>query len=320
MILTDYFRSEKDLSWDIAKQCGVEYGVIRLPENKEFDLTDASHWQSVYDRFVNYGIKPLIIEPMPNEVHDHIKSGDVLRDESIEKVIKMFPIMRKLGIETICFNWMAHIGWLRTSKNIKERGDALVTGFKMEDFKPIDKTITQEELWDNYEYFLKAVIPEAEKYEIKLALHPDDPPVARLGNVSRIMISGHNIKRAIYDICPSDMLGVTMCQATYYIMGEELDKIIRELAEKIFFIHFRNTAGNINHFCETFHDNGELDMAHLMNLYTKLGIHVPIRVDHVPTMKGENAEVAGYATLGRFFAIGYLKGLLEEAAYGGKVK
>lgn len=311
MLLTDYFRSEKDLTWDLAKQCGVQHGVIRLPETEAFDLTDKAHWQTVYDNFTAYGIQPLVVEPMPNAIHDHIKAGDALRDESIEKAIKMLPIMRSLGMDMICFNWMAHIGWLRTRADIPERGGAMVTGYAPEEFAPIDAKISEEVLWDNYAYFLKAVIPEAEKYEIKLALHPDDPPVPKLGDVSRIMISAENIKKAIYDIYPSEMLGITMCQANYYIMGEDLDKVITDFAEKIFFVHFRNTTGNINAFRETFHDNGDLDMAHLIRLYKRLGIDVPVRVDHVPTLKGEDTQVAGYAALGRLFAIGYLKGILD---------
>ena len=94
-------------------------------------------------------------------------------------------------------------------------------------------------------------------------------------------------------------------------MGADVEKTIEEFAEKIFFVHFRNTTGALTKFRETFHDNGDLDMAKLLRLYTKLGINVPIRVDHVPTMKGEDTEVAGYASQGRLFAIGYLKGLLE---------
>lgn len=312
MILTDYFRSNHDVTWDFALQCGVNHGVIRLPETDDFDLTDKSHWETVYKRFTDYGIKPVIIEPMPNCVHDHIKAGDSLRDESIEKVIKMLPIMQELDINTICFNWMAHIGWLRTKSDIVERGGALVTGFDLNDFESTGKVISENELWNNYEYFLKAVVPEAEKHNIKLALHPDDPPLATLGDVSRIMISGENIKKAIYDIVPSDILGVTMCQATYHMMGEDLFKIIPELKEKIFFIHFRNAVGNKLCFRETFHDNGELDMAALIRLYKELGIDVPIRVDHVPTLKGEDTAVAGYAAMGRLYAIGYLKGLLES--------
>ena len=311
MILTDYFRSDYDITWDLAKQSGVNHGVIRLPETVDFDLTDKSHWKTVYNRFTDFGVKPIIIEPMPNAVHDHIKIGDELRDESIEKVIKMFPIMKELDINTICFNWMAHIGWLRTKSDFLERGGAKVTEFNMKDFKAGDAKITADKLWENYEYFIKAVIPEAEKNGIKLALHPDDPPVPKLGDVERIMISKANIKKAIYDFVKSDNLGLTMCQANYFIMGEDLIKTIEELAQKIFFVHFRNTKGIPTHFRETFHDNGDIDMALVLKTYIRCGVNVPIRVDHVPTLKGEESTLAGYDAFGRLFAIGYLKGLLE---------
>ncbi|MBO5231823.1 MAG: mannonate dehydratase [Clostridia bacterium] len=316
MILADYFKSQKDAAWDFALQSGVKHGVIRLPEDEDFNITEKSHWQTVYKNFMDFGITPLVIEPMPNALHDHIKAGDDKRDECIEKVIKMFPLMRDFGIETICFNWMAHIGWLRTSSNYPERGGATVTEFKMSDFKPTSKKITAEELWQNYEYFIKAVIPEAEKYGVKLALHPDDPPVPRLGDVERIMISRNNIRKAVYDICPSDSLGITMCQANFFIMGEDLEDTIREFAKKIYLVHFRNTKGEPNHFRETFHDNGDIDMAELMKIYVKYGVDVPIRVDHVPTLLGEKSTLAGYDVLGRLFAIGYLKGIIEATEKG----
>lgn len=313
MILTDYFKSQRDLTWDFALQCGVEHGVIRLPEDENFDITDFSHWEKVYNGFRDFGIKPMVIEPLPNELHDHIKAGDEKRDECIEKFIKMLEFMDRLDIRIVCFNWMAHIGWLRTSDSIPERGGALVTGFDFNDFAPTDKKITAEKLWENYEYFLKAVVPYAEKYNIKLALHPDDPPLERLGNVERIMVSYENIKKAVFDIHPSPNLGVTMCQATYHMMGEDLYKVIPELKDKIFFIHFRNARGNKLYFSETFHDNGELQMGKLLKLYNSLGIDVPIRVDHVPLMAGETQETAGYTALGRLYAIGYLKGLIENS-------
>ena len=311
MILTDYFRSIPDPTWDFAVQSGVKHGVIRLPEDEGFDLTNAAHWQQVYKRFTDFGITPLVIEPMPNEVHDHIKAGDEKRDESIEKVLKMLPIMRSLNIDTICFNWMAHIGWLRTDSNFPERGGAKVTAFNMADFKTTGAKITEKALWDNYEYFLKAVVPEAEKQGIKLALHPDDPPVPRLGEVERIMISRENIRKAIYDIFPSEILGITMCQANFYIMGEAVEDVIREFAEKIYLVHFRNTVRTESGFRETFHDNGALDMAKLMKTYIDCGVDAPIRVDHVPTMAGEVSTLPGYDAMGRLFAIGYMKGILE---------
>jgi mannonate dehydratase len=223
----------------------------------------------------------------------------------------MLPIMEALGLESICFNWMAHIGWLRTRSDIIERGGAKVTEFNIEDFKPTGAKITAEELWANYEYFLKAVVPVAEKHNIKLALHPDDPPRPNLGDVGRIMISRANIEKAVYNIVPSEILGVTFCQANYYIMGEDVEALIEKWAKKIFFVHFRNTMGHPDHFRETFHDNGALDMAALIRAYQRNGVDVPIRVDHVPTMAGEVSTLPGYDALGRMFAIGYLKGILD---------
>ncbi len=311
MILTDYFRSKRDITWDYAKQCGVEHGAIRLPEDPGFDICDRRHWETVYHRFMDFGIKPLVIEPVPNELHDHIKAGDEKRDECIEKAIAMLPIMEQLDIRTICFNFMAHVGWTRTAHAIPERGGALVTGFDLHDYQPGADAITEQALWNNYTYFIKAIMPYAEKYGIRLALHPDDPPVPKLGNVSRIMISHENIKRAL-EIGNSENLGITMCQACYQMMGENLYDVIPEMKDRIFFVHFRNATGNRNRFRETFHDNGDIHMAEMIALYNQCGIHVPVRVDHVPTMAGET-DTTGYSALGRLYSIGYLKGLLEAA-------
>ena len=310
MILTDYFYYPHNLTWDYAVQCGVNHGVIRAPETAQFDLCDRRHWQQICDDFRNHGIQPLVLEPLPNELHDHIKAGDEKRDESIERFLKMLPLIREQGIDTVCFNFMAHVGWTRTGRDYPERGGALVTGFELDKFPLPQAAISHEELWNNYDYFIRAAVPEAEKWGVKLALHPDDPPLPYLGDVGRIMISYDNIHRAIHTVeCP--MLGVSYCQATYHMMGEDVVETAKKFGDKIFFVHFRNCKGTVTNFRETFHDNGELDMARMIRTYKELGLNVPIRVDHVPVMAGEQGGVAGYTALGRLYAIGYLKGLLE---------
>lgn len=310
MLLTDYLRCDKDGTWDVARQCGVRHAVIRLPEDGKFDYADPAHWETVCKKYRDFGFTPVIVEPMPNELHDHIKAGDEQRDECLEKALTMLPCMAAQGITTICFNFMAHVGWLRTGQ-IEERGGALVTEFSQNDFRPGSAFITEEQLWKNYEVFVSAMAPEAEKYGIRLALHPDDPPLKKLGNVSRIMVSKENIERAVRGIVQSPCLGVTFCQANYFLMGEDVESLIRAWRDKIFFVHFRNVRGEKTHFNETFHDNGALPMARLMRVYREEGVDVPIRVDHVPTLVGEDSAHAGYDALGRLFAIGYLKGLLE---------
>ena len=226
MILSDYFLSAPSVQWQLAKQLGVSHAVVRLPEDAEFDMTNAAHVKAVAQRFQNAGLAPLVVEPMPNSVHDHIKRGDDRRDESIEKVLKMIPLLAANGWKVICTNFMAEVGWYRTTGTFPERGGAYVTGFDLRDAN-IDPALSIDEqtLWDNLSYFLKAVIPECEKWGVKIALHPDDPPLKKLGNLSRILISRENIQKAI-DLVPSLNLGITMCQANFAAMGENVYECI----------------------------------------------------------------------------------------------
>lgn len=315
MILCDYFKSTPELARSLSPCCGASHGVIRLPEEPSFDLTSYEMLKKVFDQFRESGIDPLIIEPLPNSLHDHIKLGDSERDRSIETFIKLMKNLSREGITTICFNFMAHYGWTRTSKTLPERGGSLVTGFNERDFSGDGFSMDREKLWDNYVYFIKAVIPYAEEYGIKLALHPDDPPLETLGDVPRLFTNLEAIKRGI-SVVDSKNLGVTFCQACYRLMGERLDHAIPALADKIFFIHFRNVRGVKNDFSETWHDNGDIDMAEAIRLYRKYctdgAKDIPIRVDHVPTLLCESGNKDGYDTLGRLFAIGYLKGLLDS--------
>ena len=313
MILADYFLSEPGRQWDLALQLGVRHAVVRLPEDPGFDITDAGQMRCVMDRFRSRGLTPLVIEPMPNCVHDHIKRGDALRDQCLDSVIKMIPLLRQNGIGTICVNFMAEIGWLRTDRAFPERGGARTTAFDLADYHPDpDKAITARQLWENFSVFCQAVLPAAEKYGVRIALHPDDPPVERLGKVERILISRANVQRAL-DMGGSPMLGLTFCQANYAAMGEDIYDCIMDFGRqgKLFFVHFRDIEGRRERFHETFHDNGTTDMARALRCYRDAGFEGPIRVDHVPTMAGEENGSPGYAELGRLYAIGYLRGLAE---------
>lgn len=317
MILSDYFLSTPSVQWQLGKQLGVNHAVVRLPEDPDFDITNPAHIKSVADRFKAAGIQPLVVEPMPNYVHDHIKRGDEMRDESIEKVLKMIPLLAENGWQTICTNFCAEVGWYRTTSTFPERGGALVTGFDLKDVNVDPSLIIGEDaLWVNLTYFLKALVPECEKYGINIALHPDDPPLKKLGNVSRILISKDNIQKAL-DIVSSPNLGVTMCQANFVAMGENVYECIEHFGKqnKIFFVHFRDIVGTLESFHEAFHDNGQTDMVKALKCYRDVGFDGPIRIDHVPTMAGEANDRPGYETIGRLYAIGYLRGLAEAIGY-----
>lgn len=316
MLLTDYLTQADDLMCRWNKQLGVDHAVIRLPEDGSFDFASEAHWRVYYDHFKGYGLTPAVVEPLPGCIYEEIKCGTARADEAMEQAKAVVRNMGRLGIGTLCMNFMAHIGWFRTTGSYCERGGALCTAFDRKDFVPKDDfVITQEQLWANLERFLREIVPVAEASGVRLALHPDDPPVGQLGGVQRILISKDAIDRAVH-LVESDALGVTLCQGCYSAMGEDVCEVIRHFGRqnKIFFVHFRDVRGTRECFHETFHDNGQTDMARSIRTYREVGFTGPVRVDHVPTMAGEDAGLPGYANLGRLYAIGYLKGLLEADA------
>ena len=235
--------------------------------------------------------------------------------------------MGKAGIDTICYNWMPVISWYRSKMDSVGRGGALVTSFDYKDIKDNSLTkygeISKESLWKNLEYFLKAVVPEAEKIGMNLSLHPDDPQVGSIRGVSRIMTSVDNFDRML-KIVPSKYSGLTMCQGNFALMGADIPALIRRWGKqgKINFVHFRNVrelSGVLpsTKFTECFHDEGQIDMYEAMQAYYDIDFKGTIRPDHVPTMFGETNEHAGYMTLGALYAIGYIRGLAESVSKKG---
>ena len=158
----------------------------------------------------------------------------------------------------------------------------------------------------------RAIVPVAEEAGVRLALHPDDPPVPEIRGVSRILTSADAMERAV-NLVPSPNMGITMCQGSFQAMGEDVVECIRRFGDRINFVHFRDTRGDKYRFHETFHDNGPTDMAAAVRAYRDIGYHGYVRVDHVPAMAGEDVEHPGYGSVGRLFAIGYLRGLMEMA-------
>ena len=120
----------------------------------------------------------------------------------------------------------------------------------------------------------------------------------------------------LIDLVPSEVNGVTLCQGNFTLMTDDLPSLIRQFGEqqKIFFIHFRDVRGTVSSFVETFHDEGQTDMLACMRAYREIGFEGVLRPDHVPTLEGDSNDDPGYSSLGRLFAIGYIKGL-RQAAY-----
>ena len=303
----------------------------------------------------------------------------VARPEALDHYCELLESMGALGIKLLCYNFMVGKGWSRTG--VREgRGGAKATYFSLNDFShkerkehkdafaagslgvsenvasaslPDSKTPSgesnirsAEQVWANYEYFIKAVMPTAEKCGVRMALHPDDPCLPSLGGYARIFGSIEAYDRA-YAIYPSPSNAVTFCQANFKLMegnGEwgtgngfshkerkehkdfassasfaakivTLEDAARHFAKRIAFIHIRDVEGTKEDFTELFHDQGDTDQFALMRTYREIGLDVPVRGDHVPEMAYDRVltpdGTPGYFTLGRLFANGYLKALLR---------
>jgi len=303
--------------WSLTKQAGVTHAVARLPVDSNgrvsYDYLEMLHLKK---RFDDFGLKLEVIEPGIDSQMHKMKLGIQGRDEDIENCKKLIRNMGALDIPVFCYNFMAQFNWLRTSVSTVSRGGAIVTSYdhKLMREAPLTSAgiVPEKRLWDNLKYFLEQIIPVAEKAKVKLALHPDDPPISPIQGVSRIITSVEAIKKVL-DLVPSDCSGVTFCQGSLAAAGEDIPKKIAELGERIFFVHFRDIRGTAEHFTETFHDDGQTNMLEAVKAYKKIRFEGPVRIDHVPTMAGENNIEPGYAEFGRLFAIGYLKGLLEGA-------
>lgn len=315
MKLAWYLPTLPSVKWKIATQLGVEYAVAALPAERYYMKPwDFKALLYAKESLNDAGLKLEVIEPAPP--HYKIKLGLPGRDEEIEIFKQVLRNMGVLDIPVLCYNFMPQSGWYRTSFAKKGRGGALVTAFDSKLMQAAPQlteagTQTDIQIWDNYKYFMDKVLPVAEACKVKLALHPDDPPVPSLQGVSRIFRNVENFDKAL-ELYPSDYNGITFCQGSFAAMNEDIPSLIRHFGRKIFFVHFRDIRGNADVFEETFHDEGQTDMKACMRAYKEIGFDGVIRTDHAPVMAGESGENPAYEMLGHIFATGYLKGLLEE--------
>lgn len=314
-----FLRPVPDQMWALGRQMGVRHAVTTLPPvSGARGESGEQPWEfgpllHVQQEFKSAGYVVAVVESAP-PLH-RAKHGLPGRDEEIAWFCTMLRNLGRLGVPVVCWNWMAGIGWQRTSLADPARGGALVTRYTHAlnaNAPDLPHLQTEEQLWDNLAYFLRAVVPVAEEAGVKLAMHPDDPPLSPLRGMGRIMRTPEAFDRLL-DLVPSPYNGITYCQANFQLMGTDHAAAVRRFAARgaLHFVHFRDVRGDVTDFAETFHDEGPMDMLAMMRLYHAVGFSGVMRPDHAPTMAGEANDHPGYERLGRIFAIGYMTGLRE---------
>ena len=290
-----------------------------------YELQDLMH---IRDQVERAGLRWTVISGTPADWTDKIKLGLPGRDEQIENWCKTIKNVGAAGIPVFHYSWAlrsAGGGYgLRTSKSTPARGGAKVSSFDYELIKgatqdfwdpPVSRSleVSDEQMWDNITYFLKAVIPVAEEAGVKMGLHPDDPPVSPIGGVARIFRSHAAMKRLI-EIVPSDSNGLVFCQGTISEMPENVIDAIKYFGSrnKIFYVHFRSVTGPVPKFSETFIDEGHVNMLEAMRAYKEVGFDGAMIDDHVPHVIGD--QVGQHRS--HAYAMGYMKALIDTVNAG----
>ncbi|MGN6489120.1 MAG: mannonate dehydratase [Devosia sp.] len=314
---------------------GLQMNNPTLPGDARWEEKDV---RALVDKVEAAGLKFEAIENVPTHFYHKAMMGLEGRDEQIENYQATIRAVARAGVPVLGLHFMPNSVWT-TDRNGATRGGATARKFDMSiveanidnlemlrTFMPTTlgrassmplfgkdgPFISEEQMWSNYEYFMKAVLPVAEEEGLKLALHPDDPPVPMLGGVARLFYKPDNFKKA-YEMLgrsPSWSLDLCLGCCSEMVGGKaNVTEMIEYFAPKgaISYIHFRDVQGTVPNFTECFIGDGNFDPAEVVALLDKSGFEGFLLDDHVPKMDGDS----DWNHRGRSHAIGYLQGLLR---------
>ena len=242
--------------------------------------------------------------------------GQSGRDAVIEEYQILLHTLGRAGVPSTNFTWepaptdhwnhpikgSTRLAACRSVDNDVITGQPLLHG----------REYTREELWANYRYFIKAIMPVADEAKVGVALHPNDPPIDGAGGVPFLIRSYADYQQAMaaHD---SPFLGVEFCFGCWLEGGDafgDLEGDFRELQarNKVWVIHFRNTSGPLPSFHETHLDNGYGDMARLARMIASTGYTRSLTLDHVPIMRGKYGRDGSLA-----YNMGYCRAIFDAA-------
>lgn len=302
---------------------GGEWATTRFPPEKAVE--SGNHWKTeelvkLKNRFEKFGFRFACIEnPVPFWCWDKIQMGKPGRDVQIENLAMTIRAMGEAGIPIMGYCWIvnphgATRGSFRTTFNEVVRGDAIAEGFDLDMAKDLplyrDRVYSEEEMWDYYEYFVKAIAPVLEESGVKMGLHPDDPPVKSLGGMPRLFGSPEGFRKGV-DIANSPNIGLNMCLGNWAAMGTDILAAVDEFGSRglIYYAHAQGVTGTVPKFIENFIDEADCDFFSVMRAIDEVAQDAFILPGHFPHTAGETSK----RHQAHAFSIGYLAALNKVA-------
>lgn len=309
-----------------------------------YDVPPGEIWpessiENIVDTANKNGLIFDVVESVP--VHEDIKLGKDSRDIYIENYIENIRRLAKYGVKVICYNFMPVFDWTRTQLDKINADGSTSLIYESEELQKMDpftgdlalpgwdvsytkeslvnlineyRNLGSEKLWENLEYFLKSVIPVCEEVDIKMAIHPDDPPWDMFG-IPRIITNETNLDRFL-NLYDSQNNGLTFCLGSLGCAGfNDIVKMADKYScnNKIHFLHFRNVKILDNgDFKETAHlsECGDVNMVGVLETLHRNGFDGYIRPDHGRMIWGEEGR-PGYGLYDRALGAVYANGIWE---------
>jgi mannonate dehydratase len=317
-----------------GSQLGITSVQLNIPA-----IPGTTHWEyedllALRLKCEEYGMKLEMLENTPFDWYLKPMLGMEGRDQQIEFYKITIRNMGLAGIPVLGYHFMPNSVW--RTPNAVGRGGASVTAYdaslvklyprrtnsqsavaddditvsRLMDEGPL-RFITEDELWDNYVYFMRAILPVAEESGVKLALHPDDPPVPEIGGMARLFYKFENFVKA-KEMANSESWGLNLCLGSVSEMpggAAEVKKMIEYFGPlgKIFSVHFRDVQGTVPKFQECFLGEGNYDPAEAMLLLKRNKFSGFMTTDHVPHVIND----PGWQHRSRGHSIGYMQGLMN---------
>ena len=310
--------SDEDLHF--VRQLGVDWVMTSI---KDPASHNAETYLKVRSRVEAAGLK---IYRLANSLCHNMPEVTLALPDRDRKIETYLQYIRDLGKAGIYYSTYAHMAdgiWSSDRESV--RGGASARAFRQGkerwgkwDGKTYSEPLshgrryTEDEIWENFIYFISRVVPVAEEAGVFIGIHPDDPPAPNLGGVPRCIFSSFEGYKKALEIASSDHIGMCLCTGCWLEggpgMGKSLLDTIRYFGEKrkLFKIHFRNVDAPMpDGFVETFADEGYMDMSLDIRALNDIGFDGAIMPDHHP-------EMIGGRRAAQSFAVGYMRGLLKS--------